>query len=465
MNKAPIYLGVLALGGAAVGLGQIHSATAGQDRTRGGGGNRSGQLIGADVIVGSINGVQKWSSSNGTSSYSLGTTSCNIGDQVLSWESENMLHPVIPQNMYRWEDGQLIQIGMSFCKHGFCALQQSLCGPCSPTGNGCVDSLGIGCSDPYNSWWNGEQANLGPRSEVNPHTGVFDYPFTAEPIQDGLSRRIQVDNDEFNPTLHPDARYFGEGLYIHVEDAAAGNGNNNSSVRELGVGSFSSGGYNLSLVGTTYQMVNPAELIRELDPDAYVFHVQIPGDGRATVALTVRPNQDGTYRYTYHLYNQNVARGFRSLSVVTNTSLVSNIGKSHLEQHSGENYDEVNWSEITTNTLIGWSTGSWFNNPNFNALRWGMMNTFWFDAPGLPVGGSMVLGYFEGGGSITIQGVVPGEPAPSIPGDLNNDCIVDGKDLGLLLGAWGTDGGDLNNDGKTDGEDLGIVLGAWGSNC
>ena len=94
MNKAPMYLGALALGGVAVGLGQIHSATAGQDRTRGGDGNRSGQLIGADVIVGSINGVQKWSSSNGVSSYSLGTTSCNIGDQVLSWESGNMLHPV-----------------------------------------------------------------------------------------------------------------------------------------------------------------------------------------------------------------------------------------------------------------------------------------------------------------------------------------------------------------------------------
>jgi len=51
-------------------------------------------------------------------------------------------------------------------------------------------------------------------------------------------------------------------------------------------------------------------------------------------------------------------------------------------------------------------------------------------------------------------------------GDLNVDGVVGGADLGLLLGAWGTDGGatgiDLNGDGVVDGADLGLVLGAWG---
>lgn len=47
-------------------------------------------------------------------------------------------------------------------------------------------------------------------------------------------------------------------------------------------------------------------------------------------------------------------------------------------------------------------------------------------------------------------------------GDLNQDQIVDGGDLGILLAAWGTPEGNLNEDGTTDGGDLGILLAAWG---
>ncbi|MFO0782508.1 MAG: hypothetical protein U0636_02330 [Phycisphaerales bacterium] len=47
--------------------------------------------------------------------------------------------------------------------------------------------------------------------------------------------------------------------------------------------------------------------------------------------------------------------------------------------------------------------------------------------------------------------------------DFNSDCTVDGTDLGILLGAWGTPDADLNSDGSTDGSDLGILLGAWSS--
>ena len=48
-------------------------------------------------------------------------------------------------------------------------------------------------------------------------------------------------------------------------------------------------------------------------------------------------------------------------------------------------------------------------------------------------------------------------------GDLNGDGVVDGTDLGLLLGGWGAAGpSDLSGDGTTDGTDLGLLLGNWG---
>jgi hypothetical protein len=54
-------------------------------------------------------------------------------------------------------------------------------------------------------------------------------------------------------------------------------------------------------------------------------------------------------------------------------------------------------------------------------------------------------------------------PPPPCFGDLNDDRVVDGFDLGLLLGAWADVGpGDLNEDGVVDGADLGLMLGVWG---
>lgn len=55
--------------------------------------------------------------------------------------------------------------------------------------------------------------------------------------------------------------------------------------------------------------------------------------------------------------------------------------------------------------------------------------------------------------------------APPCEGDLNGDDVIDGADLGLLLGEWGAGpgaAGDLNGDGTVDGADLGLLLGVWG---
>ena len=48
--------------------------------------------------------------------------------------------------------------------------------------------------------------------------------------------------------------------------------------------------------------------------------------------------------------------------------------------------------------------------------------------------------------------------------DSNGDRVVDGADLGAMLGLWGASGSaiDLNANGVVDGADLGLLLGAWG---
>jgi hypothetical protein len=83
--------------------------------------------------------------------------------------------------------------------------------------------------------------------------------------------------------------------------------------------------------------------------------------------------------------------------------------------------------------------------------------------PDLPEGSRVAHAVFEATGvdSLTLEIGAPN------PADLNGDGVVDGADLGLLVGMWGDCGSafcpaDLNGDGVVDGADLGVLLGAWG---
>jgi formylglycine-generating enzyme required for sulfatase activity len=59
--------------------------------------------------------------------------------------------------------------------------------------------------------------------------------------------------------------------------------------------------------------------------------------------------------------------------------------------------------------------------------------------------------------------VAPTARAQSCVGDLNGDRIVNGSDLGILLGQWEQVGtGDLDGNGFVSGSDLGLLLVAWG---
>ena len=78
------------------------------------------------------------------------------------------------------------------------------------------------------------------------------------------------------------------------------------------------------------------------------------------------------------------------------------------------------------------------------------------------------------GSSGAIFKIIPdsGEVDCNVPeplfGDLNNDCKVDGADLGFLLGFWGFRGdypADLDGNKVVNGKDLGFLLGAWGDVC
>jgi len=97
-------------------------------------------------------------------------------------------------------------------------------------------------------------------------------------------------------------------------------------------------------------------------------------------------------------------------------------------------------------------------------LIWSGQDLYRAEIPGQPTGSTItyrvVATDFAGNSAEgPEQSFFIGQPA-----DLNGDGVVDGADLGILLGAWGGDGpADLNDDGVVDGADLGLLLGAWGT--
>jgi hypothetical protein len=463
--KTRLTLGGLIVAGSAIWIGQ-YSADALPDGRRGSdqGGVAS---IGPDVIVGALPNIARFTTVGGVTAYAVATTSCNIGDTILTWYPDTNQHPVIAQNAFRVKDGRFMQIGIGWLKHGFCALQQNLCGPCTPAGGGCPPILGVGCSDPYSASLNGQQSGLGPRSQVNPSTGFFPYPFSAAPVQNGLSRRIQIANTDLNPTLNPGARWFVEGMYIHPDDSMAGNSANNASYREFTIGSLQSGGYNLNTTGPTVQQLPAIYAWKQVVPAVTIKTVSVPEDGLFFAGFNVTENGDGTYRYEYAIQNltSDLAGGSLSIPKAPGAS-VTNAGFHHVNHHSGEPYSNQPWSISIESDAIVWKADRPFTeNPNANALRWGTAFSFWFDSDSPPTETEVTLGLFKNGGSIEFAGVAP-MTSSAVPGDLNGDGVVDGADLGILLGSWGPCKGgcvaDLTGDGQVNGADLGVLLANWG---
>ncbi len=453
--KIGITLSSLLIGGTAALLGQMSAeAIPGGDGTAGG--------IGADVAVCNMPSIYRWGTTGGVTGYSVGTTSVNLGDVNLLWIAGNNNHPRIPQNLFRYVDGRLDQIGMSWCKDGFCALQLNECGSCQPAGSGCPQELGPGCSDPYSDSLNGNQSGLAPRSQCNAATGWFQYPPQNLPgAAATIGRRMQVLQADLAVS---GATFYCDSIYLHPQDYADGNQLNNASYKRVNRGSLSGSGYSLSPTGSTTIGKPGIFAWQNHSSTVDITAVDIPNDGRVFVASDVIDNGDGTFRYEYAIYNFTSDYNINGFSVpVPGNVTVTNVGFKDVDSHSGEPYATNAWASSVSGGEVSWSTDEYATNSNANAIRWGTMYNFWFTADAAPADGSTTLDVFRTNSTVTAGGLqVPGGPVN--PYDLNGDGCVDGADTGIFTTQWGQPGGfaDFNQDGIVNAADFGQLIAAWG---
>jgi len=443
----------------------------------------SSAIAGPDIIVGEISGVWKWGTVGDTTGYTIGTTSCNIGDANAQWFPIEAEHPVIAQNLYRLRPiGGVMrfeQIGMSWLKHAGSTVAGNLCGTCNGD-QGYV--LGVGCSDPYSAQLNGDQVRMGPRSEVNPWTGVYPYPYNLGWNQSGdaLYKRMRIPNAELNPTVFSDSLFFTEAQYICTDEPEAAR-YNNVSHRRTTVGPLVGGGWTLSQstqAGLT-QVERPAIYawrdhglgLGTPDPEVLISAVDVPGDGRIYVASRCYYLGGSFWRYEYAVYNMNADRAVRLVSIpIPNAITFWDVGMSYPSHHSGEPFSSTTWQFSGDNQAGTWWAPTFAQDPNANAIRWGTMYSFWLMVDRAPSVAPATLGLFKPGetSSVTVPVYAVSAIPPICPVDANGDGRTNGADLSVLLFQFGQTverpgaGADFNVDGVVNAADLSVLLSNFG---
>src|SRR6266550_3814348 len=395
---------------------------------------------GPDVIVGDL--PQLSQGGNDTVKHlvglGVGTTSCNNGDQPFNWFALPQTdHPFIPQNLYRMSGGasnndRFEQIGQSWGKHAFTALEGFVCGSCNTSNCQTGTHLCPGCSDPYSASLNYSQTGIGSRAWVNPFTGVFPSGANTHTghSHTGTSHRLTVASSDLNPAQNSGATYFAEAQYITPHEYAwcqshPGQCNmyNNASYRQFTVNG-SGDSFTFSAVGSTTRM-QPAinawtsATVAQLEPD--------PGnDGLWFMGYKVTNPSAGVYHYEYSLYNQNLDRSIQSFSVPLAPGVnTSNIGFHAPLQEPGwandgtfnnQGYSSAPWTVTQDASSITWNSETFAQNQNANAIRFGTMYNFRFDANQPPGSTSAIVGFFKTGSPmmVAIQGPMGGgTPTPT----------------------------------------------------
>ncbi|MFT7679953.1 MAG: hypothetical protein ACI8QC_003958 [Planctomycetota bacterium] len=386
-------------------------------------------------IVATNGDFNYYGQSGGIAAYSMAGTSCNVGNQTILWNDSARQAPMIAQSMFRiTPEGSFHQLGYSWLKVGFCAINENSCGNCQSTN---CDTLGLGCADTYGAGLNDGAGGVA-RWQLQPTTGAWPPSWAGPSGPLPLRGRLQVPTAEIADAA---STFISEIHYISEDDHMNGNARNNASWREVRFPSQN----NPQNVGMTQQQ-DPAIYAWQAEhPDVQIEEIVITDEGGAGVHGYVLVGSKatalggGVYRYDYvvHNFNSDLSVGSFALTSGCDVSGATSRGVDH---HSGSPWGNDPWSFSNNSNSLSWDTETFAQNQNANAVRWSFARTFSFTTNAAPVAGTATVGMFKNGASNNVDVLVPGSDCCS-GGSISNYCTANGNSAsagGAVISANGT---------------------------
>ncbi len=322
-------------------------------------------------------------------------------------------HPFLSLAMYRLDDDGLVQLGLGDVKHAFRALNIGC--PCPS-----ASSLYPGCGDVYGVSTNQDRSYLAPREEVTSYTGAWERVGShfdrclarEEPPCDPASN----DEDDFRDhygegdfyhdafehrlvvpesgLLEEDGRFFLEAWYVAAGDVDLWNSLGHREVEP-------------ALSGSTWSF----ELDGSLESGSMLDHIPgadrvlvDTGAGRLQLASVTTDLDGGVHRYAYTLMNFDFDRSIAAFRV----PLEPGTQVTRIRSRALGDDPARDWAVVVEESAITWQA------PPGEALDWGMLVGFGFDADRDPVPSSVRLAVLEPGSptALVVSAMAPApEPA------------------------------------------------------
>jgi hypothetical protein len=346
----------------------------------------------------------------------------NVATNAVPWYSKfsgnfppynNDQHPMLVWNMYRVAGGAIRQIGVSGMKHAFLTLNFNC--TCNPN-DGHI--LGAGCEDVYSTGNNNFSGDIGPRSELNAHSGVWNrcgsiFDTNCDGSPNGVPgfngagdpRRLVVTDADLGVA---GASYFFESWYVVRDDVNIFNTMGYRQVTPTFNGAMWSFGFASNLItGPVIDAwVNPANP----GPNADSQRLRLEG-GQLTLAVRATDVGGGRWRYDYALMNHDFDRRVRLLSV----PLPPGVTVTNVVFRDSDRDPLTDWMvSAVPGAAVTWRVGQNATRRTVAALDWGRMNSFSFEvdaAPSAVQGVTVSLGVAQKPAD-TVQVSILGPSAP-----------------------------------------------------
>jgi hypothetical protein len=150
---------------------------------------------GADLEVTGITNAVTFGEVDGLRSFAVGFETCNVGDTPIDWVSNTNRHPCSRRSSTACTKAGSSSSASRSPSMSSSRSRSTSAATARPPARS--TTLGVGCTNVNSAGLGGAQNTLGPRTEINPATGLFQFPPTGfNQTGDAVFKRLRASVDD-----------------------------------------------------------------------------------------------------------------------------------------------------------------------------------------------------------------------------------------------------------------------------